>query len=143
MKNDKKIERKVAEIQSLCYEFKCTTKVLGNQDAFTNRIVEKILNKSKELKDLFDNQFEETTNKTNILSVPNFQHIDDVWKYLDNFHTKEELEKAFGEIPSKFGSFYIVNKETYKQDGQIIICNSYWDGNIAEQGEDLYSITVK
>ena len=68
MKNDKKIERKVAEIQSLCYEFKCTTKALGNQDAFTDRIVEKILDKSKELKDLFDNQFEEPENKTNILS---------------------------------------------------------------------------
>ena len=66
MKNDKKVLRTIEEMNSLCYEFKCTVKALGNQDAFTDRIVEKILDKSKELKDLFDNQFEETANKTNI-----------------------------------------------------------------------------
>ena len=65
MKNDKKVLRTIEEMNSLCYEFKCTVKALGNQDAFTDRIVEKILDKSKELKDLFD-QFEETANKTNI-----------------------------------------------------------------------------
>lgn len=68
MKNDKKVLKTIKEINSLCYEFECTVKALGNQDAFTDRIVEKILNKSKELKDLFDNQFEEPKNKTNILS---------------------------------------------------------------------------
>lgn len=58
MKNDKKIERKVAEIQSLCYEFKCDVKSLGNQDAFTDRIVEKIIDKSKELEKLYNAQFD-------------------------------------------------------------------------------------
>lgn len=57
MKNDTKIKRKVAEIKSLCYEFSCTVKAMGNQDAFTDRIVEKIIDKSTELKELFESQF--------------------------------------------------------------------------------------
>lgn len=57
MKNDTKIKRKVAEIKVLCYEFDCTVNALGNQDAFTDRIVEKIIDKSTELKELFESQF--------------------------------------------------------------------------------------
>ncbi len=57
MKNDTKIKRKVAEIKVLCYEFDCTVNALGNQDAFTDRIVEKIIDKSKELHEIQDKQF--------------------------------------------------------------------------------------
>ena len=57
MKNDINKKKKVAEIESLCYEFKCTVKAMGNQDAFTDRIVEKIIDKSKELHEIQDKQF--------------------------------------------------------------------------------------
>lgn len=30
-----------------------------------------------------------------------FNHINDVWKYLDQFKTKEELEKAFETLSYK------------------------------------------
>lgn len=57
-------------------------------------------------------------------------HIKDVWEFIDNYDTEEDLEKAFREIPSKFGSFEIVNKRTYKEDGYFEICHSYWDENL-------------
>ena len=58
-----------------------------------------------------------------------FKHIHDCWEFFDQFQTLEELEEAFGEIPSKFGSFEVVNTSTYEQDGFFEICNSYWDDN--------------
>lgn len=71
-----------------------------------------------------------------------FKHINDVWEYLDQFKTVDELEEAFGEIPSKFGSFDITNKDTIKEDGWIEVCNSYWDGNIGEYEYDYHTIEV-
>lgn len=69
-----------------------------------------------------------------------FKHINDCWNYLDQFHTKETLEEAFGEIPSKFGSFDIVNTETYKEDGRFEICNSYWDKSVGDYDYDYHCV---
>ncbi len=107
MKNDKKVLRTIKEINSLCYEFECTVKALGNQDAFTDRIVEKILNKSKELKDLFENQFEKTANKTNILSEEVKEAIEEcvederecgvmICDFDDRQHDLREIAEAVG-----------------------------------------------
>ena len=68
MKNDKKVLKSVGKIKSLCYEFECTVKSLGNQDAFTDRIVEKIIDASEALKKIYNDQFEKPSDKTNILS---------------------------------------------------------------------------
>ena len=57
MKNDINKKKKVAEIESLCYEFKCVVKALGNQDSITDGIVNKIIEKSKELHEIQDKQF--------------------------------------------------------------------------------------
>lgn len=69
-----------------------------------------------------------------------FNHINDCWEFLDQFKTPEELEKAFGEILSKFGSFGVVNPNTYKEDGQIEICNSYWNTNYMDYDYDYHTI---
>lgn len=69
-------------------------------------------------------------------------HINDVWEYLDQFKTPEELEEAFGDIPSKFGSFEVVNRTTYKEDGVIEICNSYWNTNYMDYDYDYHCVEV-
>jgi len=55
------------------------------------------------------------------------KNIEEVWNFLDQFHAQEELEKALRTIPSDFGSFEIINLETFKEDGHFEICNSFWD----------------
>lgn len=70
-------------------------------------------------------------------------HIDEIWDYLDQFKTKEELEEAFGDIPSKFGSFEIVNWKTYKEEGYFELCNSYWDKNTNDFDYDYHCIYFK
>ena len=71
------------------------------------------------------------------------KHINDVWEFLDQFKTKEELEKAFGEIPNKFGCFEIINTKTYKEDGYFEICNSYWDERIGDYDYDYHYVEVE
>jgi hypothetical protein len=71
------------------------------------------------------------------------KHISEVWEFLDNFHTKKDLEKAFGEIPSKFGSFDIVNDKTYEEDGYFEICNSYWDENVGDYDYTYHTVEVE
>lgn len=71
-----------------------------------------------------------------------FKHINDVWEYLDQFKTVDELEEAFDEIPSKFGSFDIINKSTIEEDKRIEICNSYWDDNVGSYEYDYHTIEV-
>ena len=70
------------------------------------------------------------------------KHINDVWEFLDQFHTVEEIEEAFGEIPTKFGSFEITNRTTCKEEGFIEICNSYWDSNFLEYDYDYHCIDI-
>jgi len=68
-------------------------------------------------------------------------HISEVWKYLCQFKTKEELEKAFETLPyKKWGSFDITNLSTYEQDGFFEICNSYWDENLGEYQYDYHCV---
>lgn len=71
------------------------------------------------------------------------KHINDVWNFLDQYHTVEELEEAFGEIPSKFGSFDITNRTTYKEEGFIEICNSYWDIEMLDYEYDYHTIELE
>ena len=71
------------------------------------------------------------------------KHINDVWNFLDQYHTVEELEEAFGEIPSKFGSFDIINKRTVEEDGFIEICNSYWDIEMLDYEYDYHTIELE
>ena len=71
------------------------------------------------------------------------KHISDVWKFLEQFHTEESLEKAFGEIPNKFGIFDIINHKTYKEDGFFEICNSYFDENVGDYDYVYHTIDVE
>ena len=57
MKNDKKIEKVVAELESRCNDFLTTVKSLGNHCAWTDRKVEGIIELSEELKKLHESQF--------------------------------------------------------------------------------------
>lgn len=71
------------------------------------------------------------------------KHINDVWEFLDQYHTVEELEEAFGEIPSKFGAFEITNKSTCEEDGFVEICNSYWDIEMLDYEYDYHTIELE
>lgn len=71
-----------------------------------------------------------------------FNHINDVWGYLDQLKTIDELESAFGEIPSKFGSFDITNRDTCEEDGYADICNSYWDDNSGGYDYDYHCVEI-
>ena len=70
-------------------------------------------------------------------------HINDVWNYLDQFNTVAELEEAFGNIPTKFGYFEITNMSTYKEDGDVEICNSYWNDDVSGYEYDYHTIEVQ
>jgi len=70
------------------------------------------------------------------------KHISEVWNYLDQFHTIDELEEAFGEIPNKFGSFEITNLKTYEEDGCFEICNSYWDEQLGDYEYDYHCVDL-
>lgn len=62
------------------------------------------------------------------------KHISEVWELLGNCKTEEELEDAIGEIPSKFGLFYIDRK-----DGDTVtVTNTYYD----EQLQDYFQERV-
>ena len=74
--------------------------------------------------------------------MTNFNHINNVWNYLDQFHSINDLEIAFGNIPSKYGSFEIVNKDTYKEDGYFEICNSYWSNQYNDYQYDYHCIKI-
>lgn len=126
MKKDKKIEKLIKEITEQCQDFTNSVDLMGNQCAWTDRKIEAILKKTTELKKAYE------SNDT--ISSRSFNHFDEVWEYLNQFKTKEELEKAFEDIPSKFGSFFITHEE---EDG-FEICNSYWDKAIGEHEENFY-----
>ena len=128
MKKDKKIVELIKEITEQCQDFTNTVDSMGNQCAWTDRKIEAILKKMTELKQVYESN--------DPIAPCAFNHIDEVWEYLNQFKTTEELEKAFGDIPSKFGSFTITDEE---EDG-FEICNSYWDEAIGEQEEDFYWI---
>lgn len=57
MKNDKKIERVVVELERLCHDFTGCVNFLGNQCASTDRKLEKIIELSEELKNLHESRF--------------------------------------------------------------------------------------
>ena len=70
-------------------------------------------------------------------------YIDEIWDYLSQFKTKTELEEAFEDIPSKFGSFEIVNLQTYEEEGYFELCNSYWNKNTNEYDYDYHCVYFK
>lgn len=57
MKNDKKINDKILEINEKTSDFISAVKSLGNQCAATDRIVEAIIKLGKELEELHNNNF--------------------------------------------------------------------------------------
>ncbi len=71
-----------------------------------------------------------------------FNHIKDIWNYLDNFKTPDELKKAFENIPYQFGDFSITNEDTYKDDEYIVINNHYYDNCLNEYEDDFHCIDI-
>lgn len=61
MKNDRIIKKKVQELHDLTADFLTIVKAMGNQNAFSDRMIESIIKKTAELKDLYNEQFEEST----------------------------------------------------------------------------------
>lgn len=63
-----------------------------------------------------------------------FNHIDDCWDAITECETIQEVQKVLGEIPNKFGSWWIA--VTDNGDGDCYeITNSYWD---SDAGGQLY-----
>lgn len=71
-----------------------------------------------------------------------FKHLNDVWDYLDQFTTVEDMEEALGEIPNKFGSFDIINGPTVEEDGFIEICNSFWDRHYGDYDYAYHTVML-
>lgn len=65
MKNDRIVKKKVRELHDLTADFLTVVNATGNQNAFTDRIVESIIRKAADLKDSYNEQFEfdESTDK--------------------------------------------------------------------------------
>ena len=61
MKNDRIIKKKVQELHDLTADFLTIVKAMGNQNALSDRVIESIIKKTAELKDLYNEQFEESS----------------------------------------------------------------------------------
>lgn len=81
--------------------------------------------------------------KTGLRKSTEFVHINDVWDFLDNFKTVREMEEAFEEIPSKFGSFSIINEYEVTVDGCMEIENTYWDDHTGEYEYDYHTVNIR
>lgn len=77
------------------------------------------------------------------MELQEFDHISKCCEYLDQFKTLEELKEHLEDLPSKFGSFEIINEDTYKEDGCFEICNSYWDENVGDYDYDYHTIPME
>ena len=75
--------------------------------------------------------------------MKNFKHIGEVYDFFDTFNTPEELERAFDEVPAKFGAFDITNMTTCKKEGFIEICNTYYDKNIGDYEYDYHTVLIE
>ena len=62
------------------------------------------------------------------------KHISEVWDLFESCQTEDELEDAIGEIPSKFGLFYIDRKDS----DTVTVTNTYYD----EQLQDYFQERV-
>ena len=62
------------------------------------------------------------------------KHISEVWDLLEKCKTEEELEEAIGEIPNKFGMFYVDRKSS----STVTVINTYYD----EQLQDYFQERV-
>lgn len=58
MKYDKTIEHKIKNVHKLTKEFLTFIETIGNQCVYTDRIIEAIIDKVSEIKNLHDKQFE-------------------------------------------------------------------------------------
>lgn len=58
MKNDRLIKKKIQDLHDLTEDFLIVVKAMGNQNAFSDNIVESIIKKAAEIKDLYNEQFE-------------------------------------------------------------------------------------
>jgi len=63
MKNDRIVKKKVQELHDLTADFLTIVNSIGNQNAYTDRIVESIIKKAVELKDSYNEQFKDSTEK--------------------------------------------------------------------------------
>lgn len=63
MKNDRIIKKKVQELHDLTADFLTIVKAMGNQNALSDRVIESIIKKTAELKDLYNEQFEYSPDK--------------------------------------------------------------------------------
>ncbi len=84
----------------------------------------------------------ELENKKNT-TMMSFNHISEVYEFFDKFKTPEDLEHAFEEIPAKFGSFDITNRSSYKKEGFIEICNTYFDKSIGDYDYDYHTVVIE
>lgn len=57
---DKKVLELVKQVKESCYNFLKAVELMGNQCASTDRMVEKIIEDSKELEKVYNDQFKES-----------------------------------------------------------------------------------
>ena len=98
------------------------------------------MNEGMDIHCLWGLELEEEESEDTTIDKSAFTHINDVWEFLDQFNTLEDLENACSEIPSKFGSFEVVNKDSYKDDGHFDICNSFWCDGINGYEYDYHCV---
>lgn len=66
-----------------------------------------------------------------------FEHINDVWAALDDCKTLGEIYEVIGEVPNKFGNWYVDVDDARDEDGEskVTVTNEWWDGQL----DDMYS----
>ena len=67
-----------------------------------------------------------------------FKHINQIVTAAENCKTEEELEKLFGEIPSKFGTFYFERQD----EDTVTIYNNYYDTQMGDYVEDSWDVDM-
>lgn len=66
------------------------------------------------------------------------KHISEVWNYLREAKTKDELEERIGDIPNKFGDWDIEKTE----DGRCRVINYYYDELCENWDEDCEDLDI-
>lgn len=67
-----------------------------------------------------------------------FKHIDEIVEATENCKTEEELEKLFGEIPNKFGTFYFERQD----EETVTVYNNYYDSQTEDYVEDSWDVDI-
>ncbi len=135
MKNDRKVLNKAKSIHNKLGAW--INYVTGlNQNSYSDRILESIIQEVGELSQLYNKNF---SSSTQAQPSSKFNHINDCWDYLREAKNIEDLEARIKELPIWSGSWLVEFIKTHDEDNsdEYLITNCI-DGMDVDDKETIY-----